>query len=193
MLKRLYEWTLRLAASRHAGLALFLVAFGESFILPVPPDAVLAPMVLARPDRAWRNTAICVAGTILGGLVGYYIGYSLEPVARWILVHSGHAGAEASVQAAFAKYGVIVVLGGVAPIIPFPVITLSSGLAHFSLWQFCLAAIVARTVRFTAVTAIIRRFGPAVLLIMERRLVLVAGGVVVLVLVLFAATRLIHR
>jgi membrane protein YqaA with SNARE-associated domain len=192
MLKRLYEWTLRLAASRHAGLALFVVAFGESFILPLPPDTLLAPMVLARPDRAWRNTAICVAGSVLGGLIGYYIGFSLEPVARWILVHSGHAGAEASIHAAFARYGVIVVLGGVAPIIPFPVITLSSGLAHFSLWQFAIAAAVARAGRFAAVTAIVERFGPRVLLMTERRLALVAG-VVVLGLLVFAATRLIHR
>jgi membrane protein YqaA with SNARE-associated domain len=184
---------MRLSASRHAGFALFAVAFGESFILPVPPDAVLAPMVLARPERAWTNTAICVAGSILGGLVGYYIGFALEPVARWILVHLGHSGAEASIQAAFARYGVIVVLGGVAPLIPFPVITLSSGLAHFSLWQFCVAATIARTVRFTAVTAIVKRFGSAVLLLLERRLALAAGGVVALGLVVFAATRLFHH
>lgn len=193
MLKRLYEWTLRLAASRHAGFALFLVAFGESFILPVPPDAVLAPMVLAKPDQAWRNTLICVTGSVLGGLVGYYIGFSLEPVARWILVHSGHAAAEASIQAAFARYGVLVVLGGVAPIIPFPVITLSSGLAHFSLWQFMVVAAIARAGRFAAVTAIAKRFGPSVLLMMERRLVLVVGCVIVLGLAVFAATKLIHR
>ena len=193
MLRRLYEWVMRLSASPHAGFALFAVAFGESFILPVPPDAVLAPMVLARPDRAWINTAICVTASILGGLVGYYIGFSLEPVARWILDHSGHSGAEASIQAAFAKYGVIVVLGGMAPLIPFPVITLSSGLAHFSLWQFCVAAIIARAVRFTAVTAIVKRVGPTVLLMMERRLALAAASVVGLGLILFAVTRLIHR
>jgi membrane protein YqaA with SNARE-associated domain len=193
MLRRLYEWVMRLSASPHARIALFLVAFGESFILPVPPDAVLAPMVLTRPERAWSNTALCIAGSLLGGLVGYYIGYSLEPVARWILVHSGHAAAESSIQAAYAKYGAFVVLGGMAPLIPFPVITLSSGLAHFSFWQFCLAAITARSIRFAAVTAIVKRFGPAVLLMLERRLVLAAGGVVALGLVLFVATRLLHH
>jgi hypothetical protein len=73
------------------------------------------------------------------------------------------------------------------------VITLSSGLAHFSLWQFMVVAAIARAGRFAAVTAIVKRFGPSVLLMMERRLALVAGGVVVLGLVLFAATRLIHR
>jgi len=192
MLKRLYDWALRLASSRHAGVALFLVAFGESFILPFPPDAVLAPMVLARPDRAWRNTAICVAGSVLGGAVGYYIGFALEPVAHWILIHSGHAAAEGEIHAAFAKYGVIVILAAVAPVIPFPVITLSSGLAHFSFLPFIAVAAAARTVRFAAVTAIVRRVGPGVLMMMERR-ALVVGGLVVLGLVVFAATRLVHR
>ena len=192
MLKRLYEWTLRLAASRHASFALFVVAFGESFVLPIPPDAILAPMVLSRPDRAWRATAICIAGSVLGGVAGYYIGFALEPVAQWILSHSGHAGAEATIHAAFAKYGVIVVLAGVAPLIPFAVITLSSGLAHFSLWPFIVAATIARAGRFAAVTVIVKRVGPAMLMMMERRLALVAGCLVVLGLVVFALTRFIH-
>jgi membrane protein YqaA with SNARE-associated domain len=193
MLKRLYAWALRLASSRHAGVALFLVAFGESFILPVPPDALLAPMVLARPERAWRNTAICVAGSVLGGMVGYYIGFALEPVAHWILLHSGHAAAEGEIHAAFVKYGVIVILAAVAPLIPFPVITLSSGLAHFGFLPFIAVAAAARTVRFAAVTAIVRRVGPAVLMMMERRLALVVGCVLVVGLVVLVATRLHHR
>ena len=183
---------MRLAASRHAGWALFLVAFGESFVLPIPPDAVLAPMVLARPDRAWRSTAICVTGSVLGGIVGYYIGFALEPVARWILVHAGHAAAEAAIHAAFARYGVAVVLAGVAPVIPFPVITLSSGLAHFGFWPFIVTAAFARAVRFVAVTAVVKRFGPAVLMMMERRLALVALGLTVLAIAAFAATKLIR-
>jgi membrane protein YqaA with SNARE-associated domain len=192
MLKRLYEWILRQAASRHANLALFIVSFGESFILPVPPDAILAPMVLARPERAWRATAICVAGSILGGLVGYYIGFALEPMARWILLHSGHLGVEASLQKAFAKYGVIVVFGGVAPLIPFAAIALASGLAHFNVWPFVVVAAIARTGRFALVTVIVKRVGPAVLMMMERRLALMAAGLVALGLVVFAVTRFTH-
>jgi membrane protein YqaA with SNARE-associated domain len=192
MFKRFYEWILRLAASPHANLVLFVVAFAESFILPIPPDTVLAPMVMARPDRSWRSAAICVVASVLGGVVGYAIGFELEPVARWILIHSGHAAAEASVHAAFARYGVLVVLAGVAPLIPFPVITLSSGLAHFGFWPFLAAATVARSIRFAAVAAIVKRFGPSVLLMMERRLALVAGSVVVLGLVVFVAVKLVH-
>jgi len=193
MLKRLYEWTLRLAASRHASLALFIVACGESFILPLPPDAILAPMVLARPDRAWRTTAICVAGSVLGAAVGYYIGFTAKPVADWILTNTGHARAAAALHSAFTRQGVVVVLAGAFPLIPFPAITLSSGLAPFSFWPFMLLALIARTVRFAAVTVIVRRFGPTVFLMMERRLALVAGCIGVAGVIVFAMVRLSHR
>ena len=172
MLRRLYEWLMRLAASRHATLALALLAFGEAFIVPVPPDALLAPMVLARPGRAWLNTAVCIVGSVIGAVVGYYIGLTLQPVALSILALTGHASVAPRIMAAFAKYGVAVILAGVAPILPFPVITLSSGMAQLSLWQFILAASVARGLRFVALTAIVNRFGPAIVLAVERRLAL---------------------
>ena len=172
MLRRLYEWLMRLAASRHATGALALLAFGEAFIVPVPPDALLAPMVLARPERAWLNTAVCAVGSVVGAVVGYYIGFALQPVALSILALTGHASAAPQIMAADAKYGVAVILAGVAPILPFPAITLSSGMAQLSLWQFILAASVARGLRFVALTAIVKRFGPAIVLAVERRLAL---------------------
>ena len=67
MLKGLYDWVMRLSGSRHAGLALACIAFAESSFFPVPPDVMLAPMVLARPERAWRYAAICPAASVVGG------------------------------------------------------------------------------------------------------------------------------
>ena len=193
MLKRLYEWIMRLAASRHATVALFLLAFGESFIVPVPPDAMLAPMVLARPDRAWLNASVCAAGSVLGGIVGYVIGFALQPAAHWMLAHSGHGAAEPSIHAAFAKYGVAVILSGVVPLVPFPLITLSSGLAHFSLWQFVVAAAVARLARFFAIAAIVKRFGARVVLMMEQRLALAAACAIALTIAAVVVLELIHH
>ena len=77
MLRRLYDWTMTQAAGPHATRALSVVAFLESSIFPIPPDAMLVPMVLAQPQRAWRLAAIATAGSILGGLAGYAIGYFL--------------------------------------------------------------------------------------------------------------------
>ncbi len=176
MLQRLYIWMMRLAASRHAGFALFAIAFAESSFFPIPPDTMLAPMVLARPETAWRNAAICTAGSVIGGMLGYTIGFSLEPVAHWILTLTGHPNAEVPIQAAFAKYGVTVILLGLVPVVPYKLITITTGLAHFSLWQFVLASCLTRSTRFFGVTALVKRFGPGLLPVIERRLALVAGG-----------------
>ncbi|MEI6283159.1 MAG: DedA family protein, partial [Alphaproteobacteria bacterium] len=77
MLRRLYDAVLRLSASRHAVLALVIVSFAESSFFPVPPDVMLAPMTLTRPEKAWRYAAICTAASVIGGMLGYAIGFYL--------------------------------------------------------------------------------------------------------------------
>ena len=190
MLRSLYAWTMRQAASRHAGLALFCIAFAESSFFPIPPDVMLAPMVLARPQAAWRLAAICTAGSILGGLLGYFIGFNLEPVAQWILSLTGHPEAEAPIRAAFDHYGVAVILLGLLPILPYKLITITTGLAHFSLWQFVLASCVTRSTRFFGVTFLVKRFGPTLVPIIERRLALVGGVILALAIAIYAALKL---
>jgi membrane protein YqaA with SNARE-associated domain len=183
MLRRLYEWVMRLSGSRHAGLALFAIAFAESSFFPIPPDTLLAPMVLSRPDRTWRYAAICTAGSIIGGVLGYAIGFGLEPVGHWLLAVTGHAGGEIPLRAQFAKWGVaVILLQGMLPV-PYKLITITTGLAHFSLWQFVAASCATRGTRFFGVSALVKRFGPAVAPMIEKRLAL-AAGVVVLVLIL---------
>ena len=193
MLRRLYDWVMRLSASAHAPWALFAIAFAESSFFPIPPDAMLAPMVLARPQRAWLNAAVCTAGSIIGGMLGYYIGYALEPVAHWILALAGHPDAEIPIQAAFAKYGVAVILLGLVPVIPYKLITITTGLAHFVLWQFVIASCVTRGVRFFGVTFLVKRFGPSLLPVIEKRLTLVAIIVAVAVVLIFVALKLLHQ
>jgi membrane protein YqaA with SNARE-associated domain len=194
MLRRLYDWVMRLAASRHAALALFCIAFAESSFFPIPPDTMLAPMVLARPAAAWRNAAICTAGSVIGGMLGYYIGFNLEPVAHWILTLTGHPEAEAPIRAAFNKYGVAVILLGLLPVLPYKLITITTGLVHFSLWQFVLASCVTRSTRFFGVTALVKRFGPSLLPIIERRLVFIGAAVAVVAVAAVVALRILpHR
>jgi membrane protein YqaA with SNARE-associated domain len=194
MLRRLYDWVMRLSASRHAGLALFAIAFAESSFFPIPPDTMLAPMVLTRPDNAWRYAAICTIGSIIGGLLGYAIGYSLEPVGHWILAVTGHPGGEAPLRAQFAKWGVgVILLQGLLPV-PYKLITITTGLAHFSLWQFVAASCATRGARFFGVTALVKRFGPGLLPVLERRLALVSTCVVgALVLAVVAVRFLGHH
>jgi membrane protein YqaA with SNARE-associated domain len=193
MLRRLYDWVMRLAASRHASLALFLIAFAESSFFPIPPDTMLAPMVLAKPERAWLNAAVCTAGSILGGMAGYYIGFSLEPAAHWILALTGHPNAEVPIQAAFAKYGVAVILLGLVPVIPYKLITITTGLAHFILWQFVVASCVTRSTRFFGVTFLVKRFGPGLLPVIEKRLTLISIVVAVVLVLVFLGLKLLPR
>jgi len=182
---------MRLSASPRAPLALFAIAFAESSFFPVPPDVMLAPMVLARPAGAWRYAFICTAGSVLGGLLGYAIGFSLHPVGQWLLAMSGHPGSEAALAAGFKKWGVgVILLQGLLPV-PYKLVTITCGLARFPLWQMVAASCVTRSVRFFGVTALVRRFGPGLLPVIERRLALAAGALVAVLVLAFLGLRLI--
>src|SRR5688500_18763417 len=109
MFRKLYDWVMGLAGSRHAPAGLFAVSFAESSFFPIPPDVMLAPMVLARPDRAFVYAGICTAASVLGGILGYAIGYYLEPVGLWLLTVIGHADGKAMFQEWFDKWGLWVI------------------------------------------------------------------------------------
>ncbi|MBN9318335.1 MAG: cytochrome B [Caulobacterales bacterium 68-7] len=181
MLRGMYDWVMRLSASRHAPASLFAVSFAESSFFPVPPDVMLAPMVLARPDRAWRYAALCTLASVLGGMLGYAIGFYLTDIAFKLMAATGHAGGLAEFQCWYGKYGVWVILAkGLTPI-PYKLVTIASGLAHFSLPMFVLASVVTRAARFFLVAGVVKKVGPAMLPIIERRLALFAGLLILLV------------
>ncbi len=188
MLRRLYDWVMGLAASRHAPASLFAVSFAESSFFPIPPDVMLAPMVLARPDRAWRYAALCTLASVLGGVLGYAIGYFLQDFGIWMMSVTGHAGGLAEFQCWYAKYGVWVILAkGLTPI-PYKLVTIASGLAAFSFPAFIIASVITRSARFFLVAFVVKRFGPALLPVIERRLALFAGGLFVLLVIGLAAS-----
>lgn len=189
MLRRLYDGMMRMAASRHAGFALAAAAFAEASFFPIPPDVLLAPMVINRPERAWLFAAICAGASVAGGLLGYAIGYSLAPVGEWLLALAGHPGGEAGLRAGFARWGVgVILLQGLLPI-PYKLLTITSGLAHLALWQFVAASIAVRSVRFFGVAAVVKRFGPAMLPVIRRRLAIVTVAMLILVAILLLALR----
>jgi membrane protein YqaA with SNARE-associated domain len=191
MLRRLYDWVMGLAASRHAPASLFAISFAESSFFPVPPDVMLAPMVLARPDRAWRYAAICTLASVLGGMLGYAIGYFLSDVALMLMKATGHAEGLDSFQCWYGKYGVWVILvKGLTPI-PYKLVTIASGLAHFAFPVFVIASLVTRAARFFLVAGVVKKFGPTMLPIIEKRLAMFAIGAIVLVVLGLAASHFI--
>ncbi|MFZ1430698.1 MAG: YqaA family protein [Geminicoccaceae bacterium] len=183
MLRRLYDWIMTLAAGPHATRALAIVAFLESSIFPIPPDAMLVPMVLAQPRRAWQFAAVATAASIVGGLAGYAIGYFLyETLGQWIIGVYGLGNRFDEFQRTWNEWGVwIILIKGLTPI-PYKLVTIASGLAQFNLGAFILASIVTRGARFFLVAALLRLFGTPVRDFIEKRLTLVttsfAGAIV---------------
>lgn len=182
MFRKLYEWVMRLAASRLAPVWLAVVSFTESSFFPVPPDVMLAPMVLARPQKAFVYAGICTAASVVGGLLGYFIGLHLQPVGLFILKVFGHPEGQAEFQHWFDEWGLWVILIKGATPIPYKLVTITAGFAKFSLFTFIWASILTRGIRFFAVAAILKYFGPAMLKEFERRMNLYAIlGIVLLV------------
>ena len=187
MFRKLYDWVMGLAGSRHAPASLAVVSFAESSFFPIPPDVMLAPMVLARPDRAFVYAGICTAASVVGGLLGYAIGFYLEPVGMWLLSLMGHPDGKAAFEKWFAEWGLWVILIKGATPIPYKLVTITAGLAQFSLVTFVWASILTRGVRFFAVAAILKYFGPAMLAEFEKRMALYGSlGVVALVVLVVA-------
>ncbi|MBC9206711.1 DedA family protein [Roseomonas aerophila] len=192
MLFALYQWILRLAAHRLAGLWLAVVSFAESSFFPIPPDAMLVPMCLARPERAWRYAAICTASSVLGGILGYAIGYYLfEAVAQPILAAYGHAEALQSFRGWFARWGAAVILiKGLTPI-PFKIVTIGAGAAAFDPWMFLLTAAITRGARFFLLAGLLRRYGAPIRDFIEKRLTLITTVVAVAIIGGFVALRFV--
>ena len=177
MLRALYDRVLALSAHRRAPAWLAGVSFAESSFFPIPPDALLIPMALARPERAWRFAAICTVASVLGGALGYAIGYFVFnqlmqlPLAR-ALFGPDPLGA---FQGWYARWGLAVILiKGLTPI-PYKLVTIASGAARFDFMVFMAASVVTRGARFFLVAALLRAFGTPVRDFVERRLTLVTS------------------
>jgi membrane protein YqaA with SNARE-associated domain len=180
MIESLYQRTLSLAASRHAVPALAAVSFIESSVFPIPPDVLLIPMIIAAPTRAFRLAAICTAASVMGGFLGYGIGYFAfaaigEPVLQFYHMMDRYEALKAS----FAEWGAwIIILKGMTPI-PYKLITIASGAFHFDLATFAVASVISRSIRFFLVAALLWRFGAPIRDFIEHRLMLVTSVFVV--------------
>jgi membrane protein YqaA with SNARE-associated domain len=185
MLRRLYDWVMRLAASRHAVTWLALIAFCEGVFFPIPVDVMLMPVVLADRARAWRYAAITTVASVLGGSTGFLLGSLFKPVGLWILDHTGGAlNAEAVRQW-------IVLL--VALPIPYKLTAITSGLFQVSFPLFLAASLAIRGARYFAVAGLMKFYGEPIREFVEKRLALVLSVVAVAaVLLLLGIRQLAH-
>lgn len=147
--QRLYHWFMLKTRSPYATWLLNVISFLESSIFPIPPDIMLIPMIIAERTRAWFLAFTCSVSSILGGLVGYAIGYYLfESLGLWIIEKYSLQSAFANFQTMFQEYGFwLIILKGATPI-PFKLVTIAAGATGLNLWQFLLASTISRSLRF---------------------------------------------
>lgn len=190
MLRRLYDWTIDLARTPYALWALAVVAFIESSVFPIPPDVLMIPMIIARPSRAFVIAGVATVASVLGGILGYGIGWGLfETVGRPVLEFYGKDAYFDEFALRYNDYGAWMVLfAGVTPF-PYKVITIMSGATGLSVPVFMVASVLARGLRFFVVAALLWKFGAPIRDFIERRLGLMFTLFMVLLIGGFVAVR----
>lgn len=192
MFRALYDWTLRLASHRHAIRWMAVISFCESSFFPIPPDAMVVPMVLARRDQAYLIATVCTISSVLGGVLGYAIGMFLyDSVGQWLIRVYGMADGIEGFRETYREWGGwIILIKGFTPI-PFKLVTIASGIAAFSFPIFLAASIVTRGARFFLIAWLLRRYGAPMQEFIERRLTLVGWTFLVLLVGGFALVALV--
>jgi membrane protein YqaA with SNARE-associated domain len=180
MFKRLYDWTISLGGRPSAPYALGAVSFAESSFFPIPPDVVLAPMVLAKPEKAWNYALICTVASVLGGLLGYAIGvYFWDTIGQWLISLYGGKDKINSLLELYREYGALLILiKGLTPI-PYKFVTIASGIAGYDLFWFIVLSIITRGARFFGVAFLLTRFGEPIRKLMDRHGGLIIGIILV--------------
>jgi membrane protein YqaA with SNARE-associated domain len=193
LLRRMYNWCLQASHKPHAVWTMGVISFAESSFFPVPPDVMLIPMALARPERAYWFATVCTVTSVLGGVVGYAIGALLyDSVGIWLVSLYHLENKMELFRAGYANWGAaIILLKGVTPI-PYKVVTLTAGFAGYNLFLFIVFSVIARAMRFYAVAFLLHRYGDQARVMIEKRLGLWTSiGAAVVVIGLVAAVYLI--
>jgi membrane protein YqaA with SNARE-associated domain len=171
MLRRIYDWCIAAAYKPYALWLMGLVSFAESSVFPVPPDTMLIPMSLARPEKAWSYATLCTLTSVAGGVLGYVIGaYLYDTVGHWLIALYGYGDKVEAFREAYARWGTaIILIKGVTPI-PYKIVTITSGFAGYNIWLFIVCSFVARGMRFYLTAFLLNRYGAQARKIIEERL-----------------------
>ncbi|QRM53399.1 YqaA family protein [Sinorhizobium sp. BG8] len=195
MLRRLYDWTMSLAARKSAEVWLAVIAFVESSVFLVPADVLFLPLALARPERAWRCALIASIASVLGGVAGWYLGhYAFETIAKPVLTFYGKYEALEELRASVGYQTLVLMLvtSGLAHLPPIKVVTILSGAANINLGVFIVASAIARSARFYFLAWLLRRHGESIRHFIEKRLALITGVGAALLILVYIAYRFIR-
>jgi membrane protein YqaA with SNARE-associated domain len=169
MFKKLYHWTLALAESPRATFALGAVSFAESSFFPIPPDVILVPMALAKPQRALFYALVCTLTSVAGGIVGYGIGWLLwDTLGQWLINLYGYGARMEVVKAAYDQWGwLFILVKGLTPI-PYKLVTIVSGLLEYNFPLFVLLSLITRGARFFLIAGLLNKFGEPIRDLLDR-------------------------
>jgi len=182
LLRSLYDWVIRLSEHPKSLWALATVSFVESSFFPIPPDVMLVPMVLAQRAKAWLIAGVCTISSVLGGFFGYAIGYFFfATIGQGLIEIYGLQGSLDEFRCQFAEYGLwVILIKGLTPI-PYKLVTIASGVAHFDLVVFGLASLVTRGARFYLEAALLYVYGEPIRTFIEKHLTMVTTALVLVV------------
>ena len=182
----LYLWTLKWAKHKYASVALAIMSFSESVFFPIPPDVLLAPMVLSKREKAWHFAAITTIASIVGGVVGYSLGYLMfDPWIAPLISEFGYQDKFDHVMQWFEQWGIwVVFLAGFSPI-PYKIFTVSAGFLQMAFLPFILASAVSRGARFFLVAGIIKFGGEAMEDKLKQWIDIIGWLVIVLVVIIY--------
>lgn len=192
MFRKLYNWLIQKADHPQAAYYLWGASFLESFISPIPPDLLLVPMTIGQPKRAWWYAFLCTSASVIGGVIGYGIGYFLfATVGAWILEVYGLEASFHTFQGFVAKWGFVgIVLKGLTPI-PYKFVTITCGVAQFDFFEFLLASTLSRGMRFYIEAGFLYLWGPTIHTYMQRYTTLAVVSLTILLLLGVAAIKYI--
>ncbi|MBS3648047.1 DedA family protein [Pseudaminobacter sp. 19-2017] len=192
MLRKLYDWTLSLAARKSAEWWLAIIAFVESSVFLVPADVLYVPMALARPDRAYRYAIVATIASVLGGIAGWFLGhYAYEAVARPVLEFYGKYDEFEALRMSAGTGFILLMLitSGAAHLPPIKVVTILAGVISFPLGWFIVSAIVARGARFLLLAWLLRKYGEPIREFIEKRLGQLAAAAAGVLILLYVVVR----
>ncbi len=169
LIRKLYDWVLQWATTPYALPVLFIVSFVESSFFPIPPDVLLIAMVVAAPAGWFRFALVCSAGSVLGGMFGYLIGYQFMDLIGNRIVEFYHFQEKwDKIGLLYDKYNAwAVAAAGFTPL-PYKVFTLSAGAFEINFPVFVLASAASRSARFFLVAALMYKFGPPFKILIEK-------------------------
>jgi membrane protein YqaA with SNARE-associated domain len=184
MIEKIYDWMMKQAQSPKAVWMLALVSFIESSFFPLPPDPVLAIVVAKNKDKAVYYAALCALASVLGGFLGYYIGYAFfELIGRKIFSFYGQTEKFNDIVSTLNQWAFwIICAKGLTPI-PYKIVTIASGFAKIDLLTFGVASLITRSARFLLLSLICKKYGEQFLSFIEKHkrttLVLILASVIV--------------